>query len=1184
MVLIAAMQMLREADELKNKILKFKSGTSMLQERSLWVIQQQLQKIYQKVLVLDLDYALDKKVEQDLWNVGFKQQIEVLQAISKDKKNPLRSEGQAMLSWVLQAATGFYLCLLHQICTTFKLDLPFRRRASLLGWVESWGVGEGQAGVGGAAAGARLPAPAAARYICQHCLVHLGDLARYRQQLRVAHTFYRHALSPSAHCGQPYNQLALVAWRRGRRLAALYWHVRSLLVRAPFPPAPHNLARTLRAAAATAATSRDSRPLPVLPGLADPLSASAPASATPVTTRLDAHSYITEFIRALHLIHTAEDLDTATTIVNTLNSSLTALIATDSFESMTLIKMSCVVIWLVQAGSEALTPPRALAEAEARAAALARRLAAAALLALLLPDTQRALPPLKVWLWWLISHPEVLEEEAWVERPALWPALAQLLNRLAAATPAARLAQTYETVPLPEDEELHGFQPLEEMCKGLRFANYAAWETYGGRVPEVDERLDDDQSPAEVSPPCLEERPALQQQLRALRLVRLGERIAQLRPDHLTYTSEEGKVTFTAVSASGEQLSRALAELSAATGAAVVAANADAEAEPEDEDDSDDEPAPPPPPVVISEADFREKVREKRVGILKPQGSLERAREERALASTQDEQEVDCSEDCSRSEDKKETRKARVNIAMAAIMRKQEETNKQVKFVTPPPTPDSTTDAADVKDDKPKVIQPKAIKSLANLPIGRKTGGILSLKDKSAGYPHLVNTDPEPAKKNDKEEKKEPKPSQLSQNSQQNFQQKKQERQPSPNWGPNVAVQSFNEPRMGFQKSYGIQNAGISYNPNYQPNVNNQGIRLPVVNPKEIDVRTAALQKQSSRHEMFQDSHKFGNQNYQMSGDKKNFLNDLPPRFANQYRYWQNTQENQFNENKFRDENIQNNSLFNNQQQSNWMHNPPGTGYQQQTWWKPENSLPTFNTNIPPPSLNMQPNFHSPRLGSNISNPYQNVSSFNQTQSIGQNKSDSLINSNYLQSTVVQPQVQTLQNLVTSPNFNSSLNNYGSYPAVSYDSSMYPQFNNKLGYQPLPVKVMDKPQNYQANKDMINMSLGFGSNVLDMQQRNLNINFNEPLNTDIAGMKNLEQIGGLSNTVPGSGAAAGAAAGAAPGPGAGNTYSLFSGAPDAAWGSAQRHPHQSLWSGPGPSPLERLLEQQKQMKQPPPPQ
>lgn len=35
----------READELKLKISKFKSGISMLQERGLWATQQQLQKV-----------------------------------------------------------------------------------------------------------------------------------------------------------------------------------------------------------------------------------------------------------------------------------------------------------------------------------------------------------------------------------------------------------------------------------------------------------------------------------------------------------------------------------------------------------------------------------------------------------------------------------------------------------------------------------------------------------------------------------------------------------------------------------------------------------------------------------------------------------------------------------------------------------------------------------------------------------------------------------------------------------------------------------------------------------------------------------------------------------------------------------------------------------------------------------
>lgn len=48
--------------------------------------QYQLQTMYHQVLVLDLEYALDKKVEQELWNVGFKHYITILQDVIKDKK------------------------------------------------------------------------------------------------------------------------------------------------------------------------------------------------------------------------------------------------------------------------------------------------------------------------------------------------------------------------------------------------------------------------------------------------------------------------------------------------------------------------------------------------------------------------------------------------------------------------------------------------------------------------------------------------------------------------------------------------------------------------------------------------------------------------------------------------------------------------------------------------------------------------------------------------------------------------------------------------------------------------------------------------------------------------------------------------------------------------------------------
>ncbi|KAJ0180910.1 hypothetical protein K1T71_002995 [Dendrolimus kikuchii] len=1141
MVLNAAVQMLREADELKQKISKFNNGTSMLQERSLWATQQQLQKIYQKVLILDLEYALDKKVEQDLWNVGFKQQIEALQAISKDRKNPLRSEGQAMLSWVLQAAAGFYLCLLHQICTTFKLDLPFRRRASLLGWVEGWGAGEAPAGTG-------APASGAARYICQHCLVHLGDLARYRHQLRVAHTFYRHAVVVMAQCGQPYNQLALVSIRRGRRLSALYWHVRSLMVRAPFPPATDNLARTLRTL--HNANCQPNMDLPVLPGVVE---SSETSSASSVPTRLDSHAYVTELIRALHLIHNVEELETAAALVKSLNSSLTALVATDSFESMTLIKMAVVLIWLVHSTTEDMSlDSSSLTSSEAQAAHLSCELATGALLALLLPAYTRddppaaALPALKVWCQWAVHHTQMMRTRAWASRVALWAALAHNANALAPI--AAQLPspnEAYNTVPLPEDEELHGFVPLEQALKGLRFASHASWETYGGRIPDV-ENIDegDTGSPTEVSSTCLSNEPELERRVRAYRLVQLGKRLAELRPEHFSWTEEDGRIRFTAASAGGEQLSEALAELS-------LSAQRRGDAGEGEGEDSEDEPTPPPPPIVISEADFREKVREKRVGILKPQGSLERAREERALASTQDDQETDSVEESSKSEDKKEAKKPRVNIAMAAIMRKQEETNKQVKFVTPPPTPDSTTESTDSKDqDKPKVVQPKVIKSLANLPLGRKTGGILSLKDKSAGYPHLVNTDPEPAKKVEKEEKKEPKPSQSSSQNSQSYQPKREQPQ---NWSTNV--QNYQEaPRMSFQRNYGIPNTGISYNPNYQPNVNNQGIRLPVVNPKEIDVRTAALQKQNSRQDLFQEP-KF-NHNYQVSGDKKNFLNDLPPRFANQYRYWQNTQENQLDENKFRDDSFKNNSLFNNQ---NWMVPQNMENQQPTVWWKPENP-PNFNTNYP---MNVQqPNFYPPM--NTMPNQYPTVPGYNPMQNINPGKQENVLSQpNYLQQAIGQPQLQPLQNLVTSPNFSSSMNNFNYPTAVGYDSSMYPQFG-KLNY-PMNLNV-DKP-NFPG-KDLMDLGVGFGPNMLDMQHRKGPMNFNE-LND--SAMK-MEQIGVVDHSRVNN-------------EGPSNTYSLFSGATDpTAWGSAQQHPQQSLWSGPGPSPLERLLEQQKQMKQPPAPQ
>ena len=44
----------------------------------------------------------------------------------------------------------------------------------------------------------------------QHILVHLGDVARYKKEMKEAEIFYTHAAQLIPTNGQPFNQLALL--------------------------------------------------------------------------------------------------------------------------------------------------------------------------------------------------------------------------------------------------------------------------------------------------------------------------------------------------------------------------------------------------------------------------------------------------------------------------------------------------------------------------------------------------------------------------------------------------------------------------------------------------------------------------------------------------------------------------------------------------------------------------------------------------------------------------------------------------------------------------------------------------------------------------------------------------------------------------------------------------------------
>ncbi|CAL8094177.1 unnamed protein product [Calicophoron daubneyi] len=89
----------------------------------------------------------------------------------------------------------------------------------------------------------------AVSYLIQHCLVHLGDVARYRQQPSVAAGYYLWAWVVHPDSGHPYNQLAILESGKptGKKRidVLLYYYVRAIACAFPFPAASTNLRSVL---------------------------------------------------------------------------------------------------------------------------------------------------------------------------------------------------------------------------------------------------------------------------------------------------------------------------------------------------------------------------------------------------------------------------------------------------------------------------------------------------------------------------------------------------------------------------------------------------------------------------------------------------------------------------------------------------------------------------------------------------------------------------------------------------------------------------------------------------------------------------------------------------------------------------------------------------------------------------
>ena len=395
-----------------------------------------LRNLYKSVILTDLDFALDKKVEQDLWNVCFKSPISSLQP-SRGKKNPL-------FNWFLEGSAGFYMVLLQEISAR-KPDADSICKSNI------------QLGIFNSLAGyAVQPKSESFLYMCQHCLIHLGDLARYRNLLGQAEGFYQQAVQLEPSGGHPYNQLALLESARGDTLATLYYYVRSVALRHPFPPARINLDTLFKKQLA-------------VPGLPDLSNVSL------LRGRLGADEFLAAVVKLLAQIGSQCQLDQAEAAVRLVRSTCPSLVATESLNAGQLIRILAVDFYLI---SELLGGGRdsVATDGQKRSGQLAVELASAIYGACLtatcsLPDQQLAvsgyLPVVKLVLDWCHAQPlDVLDR---MGKGQIWPATAKLLNQLQLSfdKPLDCLEAEEDDGgrPLPEDVQLMDFSPLRAVSR-----------------------------------------------------------------------------------------------------------------------------------------------------------------------------------------------------------------------------------------------------------------------------------------------------------------------------------------------------------------------------------------------------------------------------------------------------------------------------------------------------------------------------------------------------------------------------------------------------------------------------------------------------------------------------------------------------------------------------------------------
>ncbi|XP_077576260.1 nonsense-mediated mRNA decay factor SMG5 [Stigmatopora nigra] len=183
-----------------------------------------------------VDYG--RKAEELLWRKVY---YEVIQVIKSNKKH-VHSRGVLECAYRthLMAGVGFYQHLLLYVQSHYQLELQ-----DCIDWTHVTDPLIGRK----KAVSASPKEMEWAQTACHRCLVYLGDLARYQNELagveaeNLAQRFYHQALFVMPHLGMPFNQLGTLAGSKFYNVEATYYYLRCIQSESPFDGAYGNLKR-----------------------------------------------------------------------------------------------------------------------------------------------------------------------------------------------------------------------------------------------------------------------------------------------------------------------------------------------------------------------------------------------------------------------------------------------------------------------------------------------------------------------------------------------------------------------------------------------------------------------------------------------------------------------------------------------------------------------------------------------------------------------------------------------------------------------------------------------------------------------------------------------------------------------------------------------------------------------------